>query len=85
MRKSLNLLAAASLLAALGACSRQPDRVTPDDERLLNEARGMTEDNTIYDTSPDDQTANAETVEIDENAAVTPSGSGAGNGTANRQ
>ena len=41
MRKSLNLLAAASLLAALGACNRQqPDRVTPDDERQLNDARG---------------------------------------------
>ena len=83
MRKSLNLLAAASLLAALGACSRQPDRVTPDDERLLNEARGMTEDNTIYDTSPDDQTANVEADELDENAAV--AANGAGNGTANRQ
>ena len=46
MRKSLNLLAAASLLAALGTCNRvapderQPDRVTPDDERQLNNAVG---------------------------------------------
>ncbi|HEV7658428.1 MAG TPA: hypothetical protein VGO55_01155 [Allosphingosinicella sp.] len=50
MRKSLNLLAAASLLAALGACNRQdraapdgerqPNRVTPEDERQLNNAVG---------------------------------------------
>ena len=50
MRKSLNLLAAASLLAALGACNRQdraapdgegqPNRVAPEDERQLNNAVG---------------------------------------------
>ena len=86
MRKSLNLLAAAALVAALGACNRQqPDRVTPDDEHQLNDAGKMTEDNTFVDTSPDDQTANVEDVEVDENAVVAPSGSGAGNGTANRQ
>jgi hypothetical protein len=48
MRKSLSLLAAASLLAALGACNRQdraapeaqPNRVASEDERQLNKAVG---------------------------------------------
>jgi hypothetical protein len=82
MRKSLNLLAAASLVAALGACSRQPDRVTPDDERLLNNAAAMNDDNTIVDTSPDDQSANVEDVEVEGNA---PAAAAPANGTGNGQ
>ena len=84
MRKSLNLLAAASLLAALGACSRQPDRVTPDDERQLNEAAAMNDDNNVIDTSADDQSANAEDV-AEENAADAAPAGGTGNAAANRQ
>ena len=78
MRKSLNLLAAASLLAALGACSRQPDRVTPDDERQLNEAAAMNDDNSVIDTSADDQSVNAEDV-VEENAAQAAPANGSGN------
>jgi hypothetical protein len=80
MRKSLNLLAAASLLAALGACSRQPDRVTPDDERQLNEAAAMNDDNSVIDTSADDQSANAEDVAEENGAQAAPA-----NGAANQQ
>ena len=80
MRKSLNLLAAASLLAALGACSRQPDRVTPDDERQLNEAAAMNDDNTIVDTSADDQSVNAEDVAEENTPEAAPA-----NAAANRQ
>jgi hypothetical protein len=85
MRKSLNLLAAASLLAALGACNRQPDRVTPDDERLLNEARDMTDDNRFVDTSPDDRSANPNDVAAEENAAEAAPANESGNRTANQQ
>ena len=81
MRKSLNLLAAAALLAALGACNRQPPGVTPDDDRALDNAAAMLNDNTIVDTSPDDQSLNAADVDVEENApAAAP-----GNGTGNRQ
>jgi hypothetical protein len=79
MRKSLNLLAAASLLAALGACSRQPDRVTPDDERQLNEAAAMNDDNSIVDTSADDQSLNAEDVAEENGAEAAPANAAAGN------
>ncbi|MEA3011983.1 MAG: hypothetical protein QOD42_528 [Sphingomonadales bacterium] len=86
MRKSLNLLATAALLAALGACNRQqPDRVTPDDEHQLNEAGRMTDDNTFVDTSPDDRAANAEDVADEENALEAPPADGPGNQAANRQ
>jgi predicted small lipoprotein YifL len=85
MRKSLNLLAAASLLAALGACNRQqPDKVTPDDERALDNAAAMTYDNTIVDTSADDQSVNAEDV-VEENEAEAAPANGTGNRTANQQ
>jgi hypothetical protein len=79
MRKSLNLLAAASLLAALGACNRQPDRVTPDDERQLNEAAAMNDDNSIVDTSADDQSLNAEDVAEENGAEAAPGNAAAGN------
>lgn len=80
MRKSLNLLAAASLLAALGACSRQP----ADDERQLNEARDMLNEQ-VFDTSADDQSLNAEDV-VEENAAVAAApANDSGNATGNRQ
>lgn len=80
MRKSLNLLAAAALLAALGACNRQPaGGVTPDEERQLNEARDM-----VIDTSPDDRSVNAEDV-AEENAVEPAPANGAGERTANRQ
>jgi hypothetical protein len=79
MRKSLNLLAAAALLAALGACNRQPAGVTPDDERALDNAASMLDDNTIVDTSPDDQSVNVEDV-AEENEAPAAPANGAGNG-----
>ena len=41
MRKSLNLLAAAALLAALGACNRQ-DRAAPDGEASRTASRPTT-------------------------------------------
>jgi hypothetical protein len=79
MSKSLNLLAAA-LLAALGACNRQPAAgVTPDDERALDNAAAMNDDNAIVDTSPDDQSLNVEDV-AQENAAQAASSNGAANG-----
>ncbi|HVQ06891.1 MAG TPA: hypothetical protein VMS43_00500 [Allosphingosinicella sp.] len=84
MRKSLNLLAAASLLAALGACNRQPAGVTPDDERELNEATGMNDENTFIDTSADDQALNAEDVAEDNEANAAPAAA-PGNAAANRQ
>jgi hypothetical protein len=84
MRKSLNLLAAAALLAALGACNRQPAGVTPDDERALNEAAAMNDDNNIVDTSADDQSVNAEDV-AEENAADAAPANGSGNAAGNRQ
>ena len=81
MRKSLNLLAAASLLAALGACNRQqPDKVTPDDERALDNAAAMNDDNTIIDTSADDQSVNVQDVEVEENAPAAAPANGTGNG-----
>jgi hypothetical protein len=80
MRKSLNLLAAAALLAALGACSRQPaGGVTPDEERQLNEARDM-----VIDTSPDDRSVNAEDV-AEENVPEPAPANSAGERTDNRQ
>jgi hypothetical protein len=84
MRKSLNLLAAASLLAALGACNRPPAGVTPDDERELNNATGMNDENTFVDTSADDQSLNAEDV-VEENAPEAAPANGSGNRTANQQ
>jgi hypothetical protein len=79
MRKSLNLLAAAALLAALGACNRQPAGTpTPDDERALDNAAAMTGDNSFIDTSPDDQSVNAEDV-VDEDEAPPAPTNGAGN------
>ncbi len=75
MSKSLNLLAAAALLAALGACNRQPaGGVTPDEERQLNEARDM-----VIDTSPDDRSVNAEEM-VEENAPEAAPANSAGNG-----
>lgn len=83
MRKSLNLLAAAALLAALCACNRQPAGLTPDDERDLNNAAAMNNDNMVVDTSPDDQSVNVEDVE--ENAPEAAPADVGGNRTANRQ
>lgn len=83
MRKSLNLLAAAALLAALGACNRQPAGITPDDERGLNNAAAMNDDNMVVDTSPDDQSLNVEDVE--ENAPEAEAAPADGNRTGNRQ
>jgi hypothetical protein len=84
MRNSLNLLAAAALLAALGACNRPPAGVTPDDERELNNASDMLNDQLI-DTSPDDRSLNAEDVAVEENGTQAPAANGSGNGPANRQ
>lgn len=79
MSKSLNLLAAAALLAALCACNRQPaGGVTPDDDRQLNEAHNMLAD-PVVDTSPDDASANLEDM-VEENAGEAAPANAAGNG-----
>ncbi|HYI47769.1 MAG TPA: hypothetical protein VEX35_04815 [Allosphingosinicella sp.] len=84
MSKSLNLLAAAALLAALGACNRQQGGVTPDDERELNNASDMLNDQLI-DTSPDDQSLNADDVVAEEKAPEPAAANRAGERTANQQ
>lgn len=75
MRKSLNLLTAAALVAALGACNR--GRTADEEQRALNEAAAMNDDNSVYDTSPDDMALNEADVAAEENAPAA-----AGNGAA---
>jgi len=79
MRKRLNLLGAAVLLSALGACSRPPATaggVSAEEERQLDNAAAMTNDN-VFDTSPDDMALNMEDGAVDENDAAPADNAGA--------
>jgi len=72
MRKKPNLLAAMALLAALGGCGRQQPAaggVGAEDERALDNAAAMTQDN-VFDTSPDDMSMNADDAVVDENGGA---------------
>jgi len=84
MRKSLNLLAVAALVAAIGACNRG---ATPEEEQQkLNEAAAMTDDNSVFDTSPDDMSLEANDVVEEGNATGAANANASGNAAAgNRQ
>lgn len=72
MRIGLTLLTATAMLAALGGCGRREagaGGVTSDEERQLDNAGAMTEDNGVFDVSADGLSANAEDVAADENEA----------------
>jgi hypothetical protein len=65
-------LAFAALAAlALAGCSQQPAAggLTPEDERQLDNAAAMLDDNTIFDASPDSLVANEAEIAAEENGA----------------
>ncbi|MEA3030707.1 MAG: hypothetical protein QOG13_2032 [Sphingomonadales bacterium] len=70
MKTRLAIAAFAAL--ALAGCSRQPAAggLTPDDERQLDNASAMLDDNTIFDVSPDSLVANEAEIAAEENAAA---------------
>jgi hypothetical protein len=69
MRKSLTTICAALLVAGLAACNRGGDNAS--DEARLNAAAAQ-QDNAIYDTSPDDMSANAGDVDAGDGNAAAP-------------
>jgi len=70
MRTKTLALACAAILA-LAACGRSADRgggLSEDEERQLDNAAAMLDDN-VFDVSPDSMTANEAEVAAEENAA----------------
>lgn len=70
MKTRLAFAGLAALLA-LAACNRAPGAggLSAEDERQLDNAAAMLDDNTIFDTSPDSLVANEAEIEAEENAA----------------
>jgi hypothetical protein len=76
--------AALAVLLALAGCHSQPTAggLSPDDERELDNAAAMLDQQNIFDTSPDSFGVNgAETADVTDNGAVAASA----NRSANRQ
>jgi hypothetical protein len=67
-----------AFLLALAACHSQPTAggLTADDERALDNAAAMLDQQNVFDTSPDGLAANQAEIEAQDNAA--------GGGAANR-
>lgn len=59
---------------ALAGCSSRPAAggLSPEDERQLDNAAAMLDDNTIFDASPDSLVANEAEIAAEENAAAAP-------------
>jgi len=78
MKSAFALLA---FLLALAACHSQPTAggLTADEERALDNAAAMLDQQNVFDTSPDGLTANAAEIAAQENTA-----GAAGAGPANR-
>jgi len=57
-------------LALLAGCSRQPGAggLTADEERQLDNAAAMLDDNNVFDASPDSLVANEAAIAAEENA-----------------
>jgi len=74
-------IAGLAALFALAACGRSADRgggLSEDEERQLDNAAAMLDDN-VFDTSPDSMTANEADVAAEENAADAAQANGSGN------
>jgi hypothetical protein len=58
-------------LALLAGCSRQPGAggLTADEERQLDNAAAMLDDNNVFDASPDSLVANEAEIAAEENEA----------------
>ena len=69
MKTRLAFAAFAAL--ALAGCSGQPAAggLSPEDERQLDNAAAMLDDNTLFDVSPDSLVANEAEIAAEENAA----------------
>jgi hypothetical protein len=78
------LAVAAFALLALAGCSPRPAAggLSAEDERQLDNAAAMLDDNTIFDASPDSLVANEAEIAAEENAAGAPA---AANRSGNRQ
>jgi len=59
-------------LLALAGCSRQPGAggLTADEERQLDNAAAMLDDNNVFDASPDSLVANEDEIAAEENGAA---------------
>jgi len=59
-------------LALLAGCSRQPGAggLTADEERQLDNAAAMLDDNNVFDASPDSLVANEAEIAAEENGAA---------------
>jgi hypothetical protein len=69
--RTITLPLACAALLALAACGRNADRgggLSEDEERQLDNAAAMLDDN-VFDVSPDSMTANEAEVAAEENAA----------------
>ena len=73
MKTSFKILCAAALVAALAGCGRGDQRaggLTGDEERQLDNAAAMLDDNDNLVLADDSLSANAEDVAADENGAA---------------
>ena len=63
--------AALAALVALAACNRQPAAggLSPEEERQLDNAAAMLDDNNVFDASPDSLVANEAAISAQENGA----------------
>jgi hypothetical protein len=70
MKTRLACLGLAALLALAG-CSRQPaGGLSPDEERQLDNAAAMLDDNNVFDASPDSLVANEAEIAAEENGTA---------------